>query len=225
MKIGLLFGLLWLLLGNPIVAILVLLLAVYLIDRRFVGLFPSVVKPFRRSRQLARALQDVRERPFDVSAKLEAARLYMEKRRWNDALALLEDTMPAMEQSAEALCSLGICFVKTGRLEEGERRIAEALRLNPRVRYGEPYLRLAEAFAGVDDERAVDALRRFQDANSSSCELHYRLGRLYESLGRNADARAAYREATAVYRALPKYKRRTERRWALLAAARNAVAR
>ncbi|MCI3923915.1 tetratricopeptide repeat protein [Paenibacillus sp. TRM 82003] len=223
MKLGILFGLLWLLLGNPFVAILVLLLVLYFVDRQFIGLFPSVTRPLKRNRRLKAALQDIRERPFDLSAKQEAARLYMEKRRWSEARRLLEDLMPAMPQSAEARCELGICRVKTGELELGEQDIREALEMNPRVRYGEPYLRLAEALAPVDSERAIEVLKQFGDANSSSCELYYRLGRLYETLGRKEQAKEAYREARDVYRALPKYKRKTERRWALFAALRGTV--
>lgn len=223
MKFGILFGLLWLLLGNPFVAILVLLLVLYFVDRQFIGIFPSITRPFKRNSRLRAALQDVRERPFDMSAKQEAARLYMEKKRWSDAKRLLEEMMPGMEQSAEARCDLGICRVKTGELELGERDIRAALEMNPRVRYGEPYLRLAEALAPVDTERAIEALRQFGDANSSSCELYYRLGRLYEMLGRKEQAKEAYREAQDVYRALPKYKRKTERRWVLFAAQRKAV--
>jgi len=219
----LLFGLLWFLFGSPFVAIILVLLLLYALDRRFVGLFPSVTRPFKRNRALSRALQDIRERPFDVSAKQEAARLYMEKKRWSEARRLLESILPAMDHSAEVLCDLGICQLKTGSLQEGERTLHKALEINPRVRYGEPYLRLAEALAPIDSERAAEALRRFAGMNSSSSELYYRLGRLYAALGRKQQAKAAYQEAIDIYRSLPKYKRKTERRWALLAAWRRAV--
>lgn len=218
-----LFGIVWWITGNPFVAILVLLVILYFLDRRFIGLFPSVTKPFKRSRQLRRALADIRLRPFDVSAKQEAARLFMEKRRWEDARKLLEEIAPAMEHSAEVLCDLGICELKSGRLEEGERHLQEALAINSRVRYGEPYLRLAEALAAHRSEQALEALTSFQSVHSSSCELYYRLGRLYEMLGRKSEAKSAFREAAEVYRALPRYKRKSERRWVLLAWARRTV--
>jgi len=225
MKIGILFGLLWLLLGNPFAAILVLLLLIYILDRSFFGFLPSVTKPLQQNRRLARALQDIRERPFDVSAKREAARLYMEKKQWKEARRLLEEVLPAMEHSAEVLCELGICRIKTGDLAQGERDIEEALRMNPRVRYGEPHLLLAEALAPVDPAKALAALGRVKEVHSSSCELYYRLGRLYETMDRKEEAKAAYREAAEVYRMLPRYKRKTERRWAALASLRGAALR
>lgn len=218
MKFGLLlYGLLWMILGNPIIAIIVLLIILYAVDRRFVGMFPNVFRPWQLKRRLRKALRDVRERPFDVSAKQECARLYMEKKRWKEAARLLEEMLPNMDHSAEVHCDLGISLLQLGDVKTGEEHIRKALKINPRVRYGEPYLRLAEAYIGKDLKRAVEWLEHFREANTSSCESHYRLGRLYGALDRNREAKDAYEEAVEVYRSLPKYKRRTERRWALLA--------
>jgi tetratricopeptide (TPR) repeat protein len=176
-----------------------------------------VTRPFKLNRRLARAKQEIRIRPFDVSAKLEAARILMEKRRWHEALPLLQDASERMDQSAETLCELGICELKTGSVQDGERHIHEALEMNPRVKYGEPYLRLAEANASTQPDRALQALEQFRGIHSSSCELYYRLGRLYTQLGKKQEANNAYKEAAEVYRSLPKYKRKSERRWAMLA--------
>lgn len=224
MKVGLLlYGLLWFILGNPIVAMIVVLILLYAADRRFIGMFPSVFRPWKLQRKLKQALREVRERPFDVSAKQECARLYMEKKRWKEAAELLEAVLPSMGHSAEVHCDLGICLLGLGEVEAGEAYLMKALKRNPRVRYGEPYLHLAEAYMGRDTGRAVEWLKHFHDANTSSCESHYRLGRLYESLGRKREAAEAYEEALEVYRSLPNYKRRSERRWALFAAIRKMI--
>ena len=53
MKIALLFGLLWALLGNPVLALVVLIAALYFLDRRFIGLTPSVLKPIRISSRIS----------------------------------------------------------------------------------------------------------------------------------------------------------------------------
>ncbi|AFH60907.1 hypothetical protein B2K_09265 [Paenibacillus mucilaginosus K02] len=211
------FGLLFWLTGNPFVAILVLLVIFYVLDRRFVGITPSIFKPIQRMRRLSRLKEELRMNPHHTSTKLDIARIYMEQRKYADAKELLGQVLAVMEDSADVLSELGICELKLGRPEEGERLILEAVERNPRVKYGEPYLRLGEAFAERDKEKAVGYLQRFREVNSSSCEAYYRLGQLYRQLGRDEEARGAFREAVELYRGLPKYKRRHERRWALLA--------
>ncbi|KAF9113577.1 hypothetical protein BGX30_006911, partial [Mortierella sp. GBA39] len=63
---------------------------------------------------------------------------------------------------------------------------------------------------------AVSYVQEFQQIQSSSCEGYYLLGMMYKSLGRTHDAKAAFQESIDLYRALPKYKKRQERKWAVL---------
>ncbi len=216
MKFAALFGLLWLVLRNPVAAVLITLLVLYALDRRFVGLSPSLTQPFQRRRRLARLRAQTAVNPHDLSAKMETARLLMEMKRYREAYGILCDLESAMHTSAEYWSDLGVCALALGRLDEGERHMRRALDLNPRVKYGEPYLRLAEAFASRDAAKALDHLQRFRDIHSSSCEAVYRLGKLYRSLGRPEEARQAFRECVDLYRTLPRYLKRRERKWALL---------
>ena len=211
------FSFLWWITGNPFVALLILLVIVYALDRRYVGLLPNVIRPFQVSRRIGRLNQQLQLSPHDTSVKLELARYYIEKKRYGQALQLLEQALPVMEKSPEVHYETGLCLLKLGRLEQGEAHMATALRLNERVRYGEPYIRLAEALSRTDADKALAYLHKFGDIQSSSCEGYYRQGQLYERLGRSDDAAAAYRECVHVYRQLPKYKRKSERRWYLLA--------
>ncbi|WP_248924795.1 tetratricopeptide repeat protein [Paenibacillus hamazuiensis] len=213
----LIFSLLWWVIGNPFVALLVLLVILYVLDRRFVGMTPSVVRPFALRRKLSALRTDLSLNPHNRSAKLEAARVRMELKQYAEAKKLLEELADADDGSADVLCELGICCLKLGEAERGEQLIVKALELNPRVKFGEPYLRLGEAFAGSDPEKAIRYLKQFGEQHSSSCEAYYRLGKLYKRLGREDEARRAFRETIDIYRGLPKYKKRTERRYALLA--------
>jgi len=215
-----LFGLLTWLTGSPLMALIVLVIVYYVIDRRFIGIFPSVTAPFKRTSRLRELKRHLRTHVHDTSAKLEAARLLIQRKNYREAEEYLRQILPIMEDSAEVLFELGLCRLKQGDTADGEQWIKRGLELNPRVAYGAPYLRLGEAFADKEPEKAVAFLQRFRELNSSSCEAYYRLGQIYDRMGKRADAQAAYRETVEVYRSLPKYKRRSERRFALLAAMR-----
>lgn len=104
-----------------------------------------------------------------------------------------------------------------GSLAKGEQAMLRALEINPRVKFGLPYLRLGEAWAKKDPDKALGYLEKFKTINSSSCEAFYRLGQIYVSLGKKDEAAQAFRECRELYAALPRYLKRKERKWALLA--------
>lgn len=211
----LLFGLLWQIIGNPFLAILILLIILYVLDRRFVGVFPSFMKPLKRMRNISRLKQQLALNPNEVSSKLELARLLIERKRYNEAHALLLELERPYEQSAEYWEAMGTTEMHLGKVPEGERHILHALEINPRVKYGQPYLNLATAFKDTDRDKALRYVHQFQEIHSSSSEAFYLLGTVYRSLGRNEDAKQAYDQSLNVYRSLPKYKKRQERRWAV----------
>ncbi len=211
------FGLFFWLFGNPFVAFLVLMIVLYLLDRRFLGIFPNLFRPFHLSIRLRRVRQELSLGPHNASLKMEAARILMEKQRYAEAMILLDELIHVMSDSAEIWFEAGRCRLKLGDLSVGEEHILRALQLNPRVRYGEPYLRLGEAYADVDQNKAIRYLRQFQDIHSSSCEAYYRLGLVLEKVGQMDEAKQAYEEAKTIYQSLPKYKRKSERRWVWLA--------
>jgi tetratricopeptide (TPR) repeat protein len=215
-KLLVFFALIWLT-GSPIIAIIVMLIIFYMLDRRFVGLSPSIVKPMKRARRLSRLRQELRLNPHQTSAKLDIARILIERKQYGEAHELLEQIAVVMNESAEVRAELGVCMLKLGHLEEGERIVLQSLEMNPRVKYGEPYLRLAEAWADKEPTKAIAYLEQFREVNSSSCEAYYRLGQLYNQLGRKEEARSAYRETIELCGGLPAYKRRFERRFALMA--------
>ncbi|MBP2001191.1 tetratricopeptide (TPR) repeat protein [Paenibacillus shirakamiensis] len=203
------------LIGNPFIAIFLLLIIVYFIDRRYVGVFPSITKPFKRMRTISALRQQLSMNPHDATAKRDLARLLLERKRYNEAYTLLEQMRSQSEQSAEYWDDLGQAALGLGRIDESENYILEAIRLNERVRYGQPYLRLAIAMKSKDPQKSIAYAEKFSGIHSSSCEAYYLLGHVYQSLDRKDEARQAFSECNAIYRGLPKYKKRHERKWAL----------
>lgn len=214
-KLFLLFVFFTWIFGNPIIAILVLLFIVYVIDRRFIGLTPSLLKPIRRSSRLRKLKRHIAQSPNDTSSKVEIARILIEKKKYREALGMLEPLERMLDESAEYWDDLGLCLMQTGQPEAGEAAMSKALLLNPRVKYGAPYLRLAAHYSKLDAERALSYIEAFQEIHSSSCEAYCRLAAIYEQMDRKEDAREAAVEGLRIYRSLPRYKKRAERSWAL----------
>ncbi|MEK5058585.1 tetratricopeptide repeat protein [Paenibacillus shunpengii] len=209
------FGLLLYLFGNPFVAIIVLLLIIYFLDRRFVGVFPSLTKPYKRMRNISKNRQQIAMNPNDVTAKLDLARLLIERKKFKEGNELLRSIEGAYEHSAEYWDALGTTELHLGQLESGEQNILRALEINPRVKYGQPYLRLASAYRDKEHSKALRYVEQFQEISSSSSESYYYLGLVYRALGQPAEAKEAFNQSIQVYRSLPKYKKRQERRWAV----------
>lgn len=218
MKIFLLFGLLWTLLGNPFLALIVLLAVLYILDRRFIGLTPSLLKPIRARSRRAALRREIDANPSNSGSRQELAKLLLDRRKYGEARRTLEPLKETlvMEESAEFWDDYGTSLLHTGQPQEGEACIRKALELNPRVKYGQPHLRLAAYFAASDKEKALRELEAFSRIQSSSCEGYYRMGRLQSELGRSEQAKEACEEGLRLYRMLPRYKKRQERRWALL---------
>ena len=91
------FGALWWLFGNPFVAVLVMLAIVYFLERRYIGLTPSFVRPLKRRSAIARWRRHIQMSPHDVSAKIELARLLIERRSYAEAREILSGIETQME--------------------------------------------------------------------------------------------------------------------------------
>lgn len=207
--------LLFRLVGNPFLAIFILLLILYFLDRRYVGIFPSITKPFKRMRQISKLRTTISLNPNDVSSKFDLARSLAERKKYKEAKDLLLQIEDRYEQSAEYWVELGHVNLKLGALEEGEAQTLRGLEINRKARYGQPYLWLAETFRHTNHDKALHYVTQYQEIQSSSSEAYYLAGSMYKALGRPDDAKRAFEESTAVYRSLPKYKKRQERGWAL----------
>ncbi|REK69389.1 tetratricopeptide repeat protein [Paenibacillus paeoniae] len=211
------FLFLWLswLLGNPIIAVVVLLLILYALDRRFIGLTPSLWKPFKRRSRISKLRQHIASSPSDVSSKHDLARLLIESKKFKEASTVLEPLQGTLADSAEYWDDLGHSYLQQGNIEKGEAYTLQSLKLNPKVKYGAPYLRLAAARMKKNPEQALHALQAFQNIHSSSCEAYYKLATIYKEMNRIEESKLAAQEGLRLYKALPRYRKRSERKWAV----------
>lgn len=199
---------------NPLVAILVIVVIYLVIDRRFIGLLPDVLRPFRRGARVRALQRTLAINPADATSHFELGSLLVEQRKWRQALPHLETAVARLKNS-QAHYQYGVALFRSDQEDEGKAHLEKALELNPKVGYGEPYLYLAEY--ALRRQQDVDAIPGFVEALElySSIDVSYRLGRLFEQSGNTERARQMYQEALANYRESPKFLRRQHRRSAL----------
>jgi tetratricopeptide (TPR) repeat protein len=214
----LLFGLLTWITGNPIVAlVLILVVSVAGYGHASGRLYaaPRAVDRWLTIRQLDRTVQT---NPHDATAQADLGRLLVDAGQPARALSHLEAAHARAPEVAETTYYLGAARLRLGDAAGGRPLIEAALNRDPRLGYGEPHLRLADYY--LDHGQPAEALihlGRFTELHASSVEGQYKLARACLATGQAERARAALDEAVRAYRGAPRFKRREERLWRLRA--------
>ncbi|MFT3775630.1 MAG: tetratricopeptide repeat protein [Minicystis sp.] len=108
----------------------------------------------------------------------------------------------------------GLARLRSGDPEGALAPLVQAVEIDPRVRFGEPYLVAAEALTALGKlEEAEDALDRYTDVSSSSLQGWVRLANVRRRRGNRKGAAEALNEAFATWRQVPGYRRRGEFGW------------
>jgi len=210
-----LFWILTMLVGNPLIAVLIIAAFYLAIDVRYFGVTRKLIGLVQDESAIRDLKQQVAINPSNATALKDLGRLCVRKKRYQTARHYLEQAIDRLEDSDEANYFLGLAYLKTGREDEGLSRINKALALNPRLLYGEPYLRLGEYYLEHDKRaEALTMLNHFKEIHSSSSEGFYQLGRLYLKLGDHEKAREMFKKAYEVFKMSPWYKKKIDRPWA-----------
>ncbi len=215
MRTFFLFALLTWLLDSPILAGLVLLAIFgggYLLYSRRLFRWRQRWKDRGEVRQLRATLA---VNPEDAKAHSDLGGLLARRGRFAEALPHLEKAIARCDDIPDTNFNLGWALLKEGNLEKGRRYIAAALAINPRFGYGEPHLRLGDYFFERKEyKEAIPHYEASREVHGSGMEAATKLGECYLAIGEPEKAVAVLREAVAVYRTLPWFRKQEERAWA-----------
>jgi tetratricopeptide (TPR) repeat protein len=200
--------------GNPFVALLIVLAIVYLGQAQFTGRYANPLAFLQSHRQIAKLRTTIETNPEDAAARNDLGRILALKGKFAEALPHLDKAHRRSPESAETGFFYGYTQLALGKDEEGLALIEDALEKKPRLRYGEPYLLTGDVHARLRRfDAAIPWYEAFTRLSTESVEGFYKLGRCYTEVGRADEARAAYMSALVAYRQAPRYIRRRERPW------------
>lgn len=120
--------------------------------------------------------------------------------QYDEAAAEFQAELDAVPGSAQSMAYLADADIRMSKPEAARLLIDQAIRLDPKMEL--PYLDLGilEADAG----RKEEALRAFREAAKLSPDdvhAHYRLARLYQSMGRKDEAKAEFDKTSSLHKA------------------------
>ncbi len=210
-----LFYILYWLLGNPLLALLIILLIVFTIDRTFLGFIPDPFKAFKRSGRLRQLRRLVSINPHDARSLKELGILMVEKNEYQTALEYFEKASSKMSDDPEFIYYHGLSAARSGNIAKGWELVDTALSTSPELKYGEPYLMMAEVYIENNDFRsALPLLENFLKIHSSSSRGFYQMGIVKMNLGMKNEAGEFFRKSIDAFKASPRFKRKLDRRWA-----------
>lgn len=156
--------------------------------------------------------------PHNSEAQRDLVRIYLDKGQAVRALPVVTAALVRDPDSAELHYLHGAALLGAKRPAEALEPLGVAVARDPKLRYGDAYLRLGDALMALgrheEAERAYDALIGI---NSSTVEGYVKLARARKARGDEPGAQRAYDEARATYRQLPGFLRRRDWSWAVRA--------
>ena len=204
---------------NPLLILIIIFLLYWLLDQKMIGLMPDWSRWFKRGKRFRQLKQETLVNPANADAHLELGTILVEQRKYQMALESLEKAHVRMEDSARVQALIGRCLYHLGREDDAEKLLGQAVELNQKIRYGEPYYYLLAIKLKSDPENNEvheELIRKILSWGST--DVYFRTGRVLLKAGKNVQASSMFKEAVENYQASPKGLRRLHRKWAFLAA-------
>ncbi len=201
--------------GNPIIAVIIILVVYLAIDRTYYGFVPDPFRAFRSAGRIRELQRIVAINPHDARSMKELGIFMIERKNYQKALEYFTLASPKMSDEPEFNYYFGIALARSGSVDKGRALVDNALLAAPGLKYGDPYLAMAEVYI---DTAAYDCaeplLERFLKLRISSTEGLYQMGLVKMKLGKADEGREYLKKAVDVFKAAPRYKRKIERKWA-----------
>ena len=210
-----LFYLLYWLLGNPFIAILVILILYFTIDRTFFGFIPDPFKALKKAGRIRELQKIVTINPHDARSLKELGICMIDKKDYRSAREYFEKAVSKLSDDPEFNYYYGLAMARCGDIQKGRELVDAALLHSPGLKYGEPYIMFAEVYIDDGDfSSALPLLERFEKIHSSSSRGFYQLGYVKLKLGNKEEGTAYLKKAIAAFKASPRFKRKVDRKWA-----------
>jgi tetratricopeptide (TPR) repeat protein len=203
------------LIGNPIIAVVIIIVFYLAIDRRYYGFVPDPLRAYRVAGRIRELQRIVAINPHDARSLKELGIFMFERKNYKKALEYFTRASAKMSDEPEFNYYYGIALARSGAVDRGRALVDNALLAAPGLKYGDPYLAMAEVYidTGAYDS-AAPYLEHYLKVRISSTEGLYQMGLVKIKTGKVDEGVEYLKKAVAVFKDAPRYKRKMERKWA-----------
>lgn len=216
MKFFGLYVILSILTRNPLLALFILLLVIFFAERRFIGILPDFLGPWRRAGRVRQMKKETELNPANADACLELGEAYFRQGKYRQAVSFLENASGKMAGHPLFHFCLGASYYGLGRIKEGEKEIEKAVEANPKASLGEPYVFLIRI--GLEEKQPGEKIEYLfnQLLLYGTPKGFYQAGRLFLQANDRERAKRLFTETVESYEASRGALKRVHRRWAFL---------
>lgn len=206
---------------NPFVALVAIVIAYAIIDRWYIGALPDFVKPLSRWKRIMKLKRDLKFSPSPGHTLYEIGALQVEGGYMQEGLKNLEKAHNLIQEYPDIEYYLGVARIRTGALESGKEALENALKLNPKIQYGFPYIYLIEySLKRKEPQEQIDAyLEKIVEYGNP--RMYYEVGVVFQQAGSSEKAREMFQKVQVSFRESPSFLRKQQRYYSIMAKVRN----
>lgn len=206
---------------NPFTVLVLVIIAYAIIDRWYIGALPDFIKPISRWRKIARLKRELEYSSSPGQILYEIGALQVEGGNMKDGLRNLEKAHDLIQEHPDIEYYLGAARIKTGALDLGKEALEKALKLNPKIQYGFPYVYLLEySLKRKEPQQQIDAYMEKISENGNP-RIYYEAGVVFQEEGYPDEARKMFRKAQISFRNSPSFLRKQQRYYAIMSKLRS----
>jgi tetratricopeptide (TPR) repeat protein len=193
------------------------------IDRKFIGILPDYFKPFQRWWKIATLKRQLGFTPSPGQTYYELGALQVESGNMQEGRRNLERAHELMADHPDIEYYLGLARIRTNALDEGKAALEHAIHLNPKIKYGFPYVYLIEySLQRNEPQEKIDGYMDKIDEYSNP-QMLYELGTIFQKAGCTEKAKEMFRQVQVSLRHSPAFMKKQYRYYAIMAKIREVL--
>jgi tetratricopeptide (TPR) repeat protein len=206
---------------NPLATIVLIVIVYAVIDRWYIGALPDFIKPLSRWRDIIKLKRELEFSPSQGQTLYQIGALQVESGNMKEGRRYLEKAHDLIPEHPDIEYYLGVARIKMGALESGKEALDNALKINPKIKYGFPYVYLIEySLKRTEPREQIDAYMEKILAYENP-KIYYNVGVIFQKAGYTEQAKEMFQKVQVSFSSSPSFLRKQQRYYVIMAKLRS----